>query len=94
MATESQTADDEAWRDIQDSVQAAEDTYRNHYGVDRYVRDDDDVLVITCPDDSEYETIADEANVSQGRVRELMHDTADDWTDYNWGHSYPVVIEQ
>lgn len=91
---ESQTADEDAWDDIQDSVQADEDAYRNFYATERYVRDDGDVFVIACRSDAEYETIADEAGVPNGRVRELMHDRADDWTDYNWGYSYPVVIEQ
>jgi len=91
---ESQTADEDAWNDIQESVQGAEDAYRNFYDTERYVRDDGDVFVVACRSDAEYETIADEADVHNGRVRELMHNAAHEWTDYNWGCSYPVVIEQ
>jgi hypothetical protein len=40
------------------------------------------------------QTAADETGVPERRVRELMHDAAREWTDYNWGASYPVVIEQ
>jgi len=94
MAAASQTADEDAWADIQDSVQAGEDAYRSHYDAERYVRDDADVLVIACRDNAEYETIADDSGVAEERVRELMHDAAEDRTDYNWGYSYPVVIEQ